>query len=164
MGAGPVTRLKYTPLTRHIYVPEVSQNRHRIILGPLTLHYDPCCGLDGSFRVAGIAVVLPLVREGDVLNEESSRAGDCETGILWQRRARAKGPADARLGVPRDPTLQGDTFPNQHFSVLWLDHKSGLGCNERRALGTSSAACSLMGLLCNPATHSGPFLTSESSL
>lgn len=88
------------------------------------------------------------LREGDILDEESSRAGDGETGILWQRRARAKGPADARLGVPRDPTLQGDTFPNQYFSVLWLDHKSGLGWKERRALEASSAACSLMGRSC----------------
>lgn len=147
MGAEPVTRLEYTPLTKHC-VPEMSQNLHRTGLGALTLHYDPCCGLDGSLGVAGIAVVLPLVREGDVLNEEASRAGDGETGILWQRRARAKGPADAGVGVPRDPTLQGDTFPNQHFSVLWLDHKSGLGWKGMRALGTSSAACSLTGRIC----------------
>lgn len=126
----------------------MSQNLHSTGLGALTLHYDPCCGLDGSLGVAGIAVVLPLVREGDVLNEEASRAGDGETGILWQRRARAKGPADAGVGVPRDPTLQGDTFPNQHFSVLWLDHKSGLGWKGMRALGTSSAACSLTGRSC----------------
>lgn len=139
MAAEPATGLKYTPLTKHC-VPEMSQNPPRISLGALTLHYDPCCGLDGALRVAGIAVVLPLLREGDVLDEESSRAGDGEAGILWQRRARAKGPADAGLGVPRDPTLQGDAFPNQHFSVLWLDHKTGLGWKERRALGASSAA------------------------
>ena len=76
MGAEPATGLKHSPPDRTQYP------RNVISLGLLTLHYDPCCRLDGSLSVAGIAVVLPLVREGDVLNEESSRAGDSETGIL----------------------------------------------------------------------------------
>lgn len=76
MGAEPVPELKYTS-------PEWAFYRRNVVsLGLLTLHYDPCCRLDGSLSVAGVAVVLSLVREGDVLNEESSRAGDSETGIL----------------------------------------------------------------------------------
>lgn len=75
----------------------------------LTLYDDRRRGLDAALAVAGVTLIEPLVRRGEVLNVQTPRACDGKAPVIGNRFPVFRGPCNFRQRVPRDAALQGDT-------------------------------------------------------
>lgn len=93
----------------------------------LTLYDDRRRGLDTSLAIAGVTLIEPLVRGGEVPNVQTSRACDGKAPVIGNRFPVFRGPCNFWLRVPRDAALQGDASIYERLRGLWMDYKHRLG-------------------------------------
>lgn len=93
--------------------------------------------MDVIYAVSCKTGVLSTVLLLYILYIKSSWGSYGDARVIWQRGSVAFGPGDPWLRVPGRAALQGNALSNQHFGVLWVNHKTWPGCEK-----TAMSKCS----------------------